>query len=165
MINAIKNFIMIYMNEQYVKSPPRDYDKIYKQSTEKTPIVLILSPGADPQRDVEQLIENLDAMNPQAQKKQLKTIALGQGMGDEAKKLIETGAIRGHWVMLHNCHLLERWLKDVLEGTIEQVTQKPDKNFRLWLTTDPTDSFPLGILQKSIKVVNEPPDGLQSNMF
>ena len=86
-------------------------------------------------------------------------------MGDEAKKLIETGAIRGHWVMLHNCHLLERWLKDVLEGTIEQVTQKPDKNFRLWLTTDPTDSFPLGILQKSIKVVNEPPDGLQSNMF
>jgi len=55
---------MVYMNEQYVKSPPRDYDKIYKQSTEKTPIVLILSPGADPQRDVEQLIENLDAMNP-----------------------------------------------------------------------------------------------------
>lgn len=40
-------------------------------------------------------------------------------MGDEAKKLIETGAIRGHWVMLHNCHLLQKWLKDTLEGTIE----------------------------------------------
>jgi len=42
--------------------------------------------------------------------------------------------------------------------------QKPDKAFRLWLTTSPTDAFPLGILQKSIKVVTEPPDGLGQNI-
>ena len=72
--------------------------------------------------------------------------------------MVDVGARFGHWVMLHNCHLLIKWLKE-LEGIIESLT-KPDKNFRLWLTTDPTDSFPLGILQKSIKVVNEPPDGL-----
>lgn len=47
-VNAIKNFIMDKMNPQYVQSPPIMYDKIYKQSTEKTPIVFILSPGADP---------------------------------------------------------------------------------------------------------------------
>jgi len=39
----------------------------------------------------------------------------------------------------------------------------------LWLTTNPIDPtspirFPLGILQKSLKVVTEPPDGLQANM-
>lgn len=41
---------------------------------------------------------------------------------------------------------------------------KPHKDFRLWLTTQPTDKFPLGILQKSLKIVTEPPDGLKSNM-
>jgi dynein heavy chain len=55
--------------------------------------------------------------------------------------------------------LLVSWLKK-LETIIENVSVKPDKNFRLWLTTSPTDEFPLGILQKSIKVVTEPPDGL-----
>lgn len=44
------------------------------------------------------------------------------------------------------------------------MSVKPDKNFRLWLTTSPTDEFPLGILQKSIKVVTEPPDGLGQNI-
>ncbi len=54
------------------------------------------------------------------------------------------------------------WLKK-LEAIIENIT-KPDKNFRLWLTTAPTDRFPLGILQKSLKVVTEPPDGLGQNI-
>jgi len=43
-------------------------------------------------------------------------------------------------------------------------SKKLDKNFRLWLTTDPTPSFPIGILQCSLKVVTEPPDGLKLNM-
>jgi dynein heavy chain len=53
-INAIKRFIIAKMNgnEFYVKSPPIVYKKIYQQSTEKTPIVFILSPGADPQSEV-----------------------------------------------------------------------------------------------------------------
>ena len=83
-------------------------------------------------------------------------------MGDTAKSYIESGAMRGHWVMLQNCHLLVSWLKK-LEQIIEGLT-KPDKNFRLWLTTAPTDRFPLGILQKSLKVVTEPPDGLGQNI-
>ena len=36
---------------------------------------------------------------------------------------------------------------------------KPHKDFRLWLTTMPLDTFPLGILQRSLKVVIEPPEG------
>ena len=58
--------------------------------------------------------------------------------------------------------MLVSWLK-TLEVIYENIT-KPDKAFRLWLTTAPTDSFPLGILQKSIKVVTEPPDGLGQNI-
>ena len=145
------------MNDYYVKSPPINYQKIYDQSTEKTPIVFILSPGADPFNDVQKLVDVVGL----GQNK-FKFLALGQGMGDTAKQYIESGAMRGYWVMLQNCHLLVSWLKK-LEAIIEGIT-KPDKNFRLWLTTAPSDRFPLGILQKSLKVVTEPPDGLGQNI-
>ena len=32
-----------------------DYEKVFNQSSEKSPIVFILSPGADPEKDVVQL--------------------------------------------------------------------------------------------------------------
>jgi dynein heavy chain len=116
-----------------------------------------LSPGADPFSDVQKLVDVVGiGMN------KFRFLALGQGMGDTAKQYIESGAMRGHWVMLQNCHLLVSWLKK-LEAIIENIT-KPDKNFRLWLTTAPSDRFPLGILQKSLKVVTEPPDGLGQNI-
>ena len=63
-INAIKGFIREQMNEMYIISPVKDYEKIYQQSTERTPIVVILSPGADPEGDVRNLIDALDARNP-----------------------------------------------------------------------------------------------------
>lgn len=79
--------------------------------------------------------------------------------------MIESGGMRGHWVLLQNCHLLTSWLKK-LEVIYDNVTKgKPDKAFRLWLTTNPTDKFPLGILQKALKVVTEPPDGLGQNIM
>ena len=131
-INAIKQYIIEKMGQQYVQSTPIIYDKIYAQSTEKTPIVFILSPGADPQGELEILGENL-GFGPA----KFKYLALGQGMGDKAKSAIESGATRGYWVMLQNCHLLTSWLKK-LEAIIESLT-KPDKQFRLWLTTNPTD--------------------------
>lgn len=67
-----------------------------------------------------------------------------------ALQLLERAASRGHWLMLQNCHLLVKWLKD-LEKSLERIT-KPNPNFRLWLTTNPIQDFPIGILQKSLKV-------------
>lgn len=156
-VNAIKNFIIDKMSEYYVKSPPLNFMKIFEQSAPKNPIVFILSPGADPFADVQKLVETVGlGIN------KFKYCALGQGMGDEAKGMLEHGASRGHWVMLLNCHLLTSWLK-TLEAAFENIT-KPDSAFRLWLTTTPTKEFPLGILQKALKVVTEPPDGLGQNI-
>jgi len=94
-VNSMKNFIIERMGEIYVKSPTVVYMNIFKQSTEKTPIVFILSPGADPQSDVQKLVETTGlGMN------KFKFLALGQGMGDQAKHMIEVGALRGQWVML-----------------------------------------------------------------
>jgi dynein heavy chain len=79
-VNSIKNFIIDKMNDYYVKSPPISYEKIYAQSTCFTPIVFILSPGADPFSDVQKLVETIGlGMN------KFRFLALGQGMGDQAK--------------------------------------------------------------------------------
>lgn len=65
-------------------------------------------------------------------------------------EFIEMGVTRGLWIMLQNCHLLPKWLK-TLEKILEKI-HKPHPDFRLWLTTEPTDTFPLGVLQRSLKV-------------
>lgn len=76
--------------------------------------------------------------------------------------MIKRGSERGYWVLLQNCDLLPDWLKE-LEKILDDMTMV-DPNFKLWLTTRPTKSFPLGILQKSIKIVQEPPAGIKNNM-
>jgi dynein heavy chain len=154
---GVQRYIISKMSERYVQPPVLNYDKIFEQSSPFTPVVFVLSPGADPAYDIFQLADKLGFGGPK-----LKFIALGQGQGPVAQQLLETGCQRGQWIMLQNCHLLAKWLK-TLEKILEKM-DKPHKDFRLWLTTDPTDAFPLGILQRSLKVVTEPPNGLKLNM-
>ena len=172
--NAVKNFVIDAMKDDYFVQPPvLQYDKILAQSNSDIPVVFILSKGADPMRDLEKLAH---AQGVIANNK-FKYLALGQGQAPLATQLLETGRARGHWVVLQNCHLMPSWLR-TLEKIIYQLKSsstkgsdgKNDQNskinpsFRLWLTTDATPDFPIGILQSSLKVVTEPPDGLKLNM-
>lgn len=38
------------------------------------------------------------------------------------------------------------------------------EDFRLWITCEQHPRFPLGLLQKTIKVTNEPPKGLKAGL-
>jgi len=140
--NGIADFIVEKhnKNELYVTSTPATYESIYARTNNKSPVVFILSPGADPLSDVQKLADKMGFVG-----NKFKFLALGQGMAGQAEDYLRTGSQRGHWVMLQNCHLLPRWLK-TLEKELEQMT-KPHQDFRLWLTTEPSDAFPLSILQ------------------
>ena len=155
---AITKFIIVAMGQQYVQPPVLDYMSVYEQSTPLVPVIFVLSPGADPATDIFKMANKLGMGGTK-----MKFMALGQGQGPVAQSMLEMGSQRGHWVMLQNCHLLPSWLK-TLEKLLEQLGA-PQEDFRLWLTTDPTDKFPIGILQRSIKVVTEPPNGLRLNML
>lgn len=150
--NAVTNFIVKQMGAKFVTPPVLDYQSIFDQSTPTTPIIFILSPGADPASDVAKFGDQVGFSG-----NRLKLLSMGQGQGPIALQLMETAIVRGQWLMLQNCHLLISWLRQ-LEKAIEKI-EKPHKDFRLWLSTEPTEAFPIGILQRSLKVVTEPPNG------
>jgi dynein heavy chain len=158
--NAIKNFIKISTGtEIYITPPPMKMNKIFDQSSVNTPVLFILSPGVDPSYYVNQY-----AIERGYFEKKYRFMSLGQKQETEAKNMIMDGIKRGLWILLQNCDLLFKWLKE-LENIIDSIdSMKPKPEFRLWLTTSPMPNFPIGILHKSFKVVTEPPDGLGPNM-
>ncbi|TPP59989.1 Dynein heavy chain 10 axonemal [Fasciola gigantica] len=154
---AISLYVIKIMGETFVTPPILSFTSIYEQSTPTSPIVFILSPGSDPTGDLVKFAERMN-MDPTY----IKFLSMGQGQEKNAQSLLELSVSRGYWLMLQNCHLLVKWLY-VLEKNLENLT-KPHPDFRLWLTTEPCGAFPIGILQRSLKVVTEPPNGLRQNL-
>jgi dynein heavy chain len=68
--------------------------------------------------------------------------------------------------MLQNIHLMPRWLIE-LEKKLDAFQLEGGGNnpaFRLFLSAEPSSAIPIGILDRSIKLTNEPPAGLRANM-
>ena len=144
-------------NKAYLKMRPFDPQWLLDQADSKTPIIYILSSGADPSASIRKMAEDNNFTG-----KSFLSLSLGQNMEDIAADMVRSGSQRGYWVLLQNCDLLPEWLKE-LEKILEEIDRAND-DFKLWLTTRPSKKFPLGILQKSIKIVTEPPEGIKSNM-
>ncbi|GAB1598225.1 dynein axonemal heavy chain 10 isoform X2 [Argonauta hians] len=154
---AITLYVSETMGEKYVTPPILNFDNIYEQNSPMSPVVFILSPGSDPASDLMKLAERIEFAS-----NKIKFLSMGQGQEKIAIQYLETAIARGQWLMLQNCHLLVPWLLQ-LEKQLDKLN-KPHPDFRLWLTTDPIGTFPIGILQRTFQVVTEPPNGLKLNL-
>ena len=160
-IFAVRRFVKDAIGTYFTESPPFDLEGCYNDSLSSTPLIFILSPGADPTDYLLQLAESKDKRGPG-----LRIISLGQGQGPIAERAIDLAQKSGDWVCLQNCHLAVSWLAK-LEQIVEKMQNDPDSlnaSFRLWLTSMPSQTFPVPVLQNGIKVTNEPPRGLKSNL-
>jgi dynein heavy chain, axonemal len=153
---AMNLYVIDALGEEFITPPVVDFKAICDETVPQTPVVIILSPGQDPTDELMKLAAK------QGMLERFKYISLGQGQEEAAMKLLEESIAQGHWLMLQNGHLLINFMK-LLEKAFERVDDFHN-DFRLWITTDPVPNFPIGILQKSLKVVTESPNGLKLNL-
>jgi len=132
----------------------------YMDSTTTTPIYFILSPGANPV----QAVESLARQQGNDPSKMLHQVALGQGQDVVAMAKLEIGHKDGHWVMLQNVHLMPGFLTDLEKKLDAFAVEGSNPTFRLFVSSDPATSIPIGLLEKSIKLTNEPPMGVKQNL-
>merc|ERR1712159_823386 len=149
-----KEYIASAIGKKYLVFPPLDIEGVWAESTTHIPLIFLLSPGSSPD----------DAINLMAKRKKIRVDAISMGQGQEIKaaELMKAAVVNGSWVLLQNTHLGLGYMR-TLEGYINSM-EEVEPNFRLWITSEPHPKFPIGLLQMSIKMTDEPPSGMKAGL-
>ena len=133
-----------------------NFKRLYSTDSLSTEAILvIISPGADPSQEIQDLAEQVVG------KEHYHQVAMGQGQADIAIQTLKKCTMNGDWLCLKNLHLVTPWLP-TLEKLINSLV--PHENFRLWLTTESHPKFPSVLLQSTLKVAYEAPPGIKKNL-
>ena len=178
LITAIKIWISHSLGNDYISQRPFDMTQAFQETTPSTPMFFVLFPGVDPTPWVESLGRTMGMSLEQGT---FVNISMGQGQEALAEAVIERFAKCGGWVMLQNCHLMQSWLPK-LERLLEVVTASatsnisegavnigPHPSFRCFISAEPPPlanlrNMPESLMQGVIKVANEAPADIKSNM-
>ena len=159
-VRMVRSFVTRQLGATFIQPPPFDLSQSFQDSDCASPLIFLLTAGADPMACLLRFAEEqrIDSAS-------LHIVSLGQGQGVSAEKKILQAVVTGEWVILQNCHLAASWMP-----SLERICKAlhPDSvhsQFRLWLTSYPWESFPVSILQSGVKITNEPPFGLKNNLL
>uniref|UniRef100_A0A8D1UYI8 Dynein axonemal heavy chain 1 n=1 Tax=Sus scrofa TaxID=9823 RepID=A0A8D1UYI8_PIG len=157
--NAMQDFVATNLEPRFIEPQTANLSVVFKDSNSTTPLIFVLSPGTDPAADLYKFAEEMKFS------KKLSAISLGQGQGPRAEAMMRSSIERGKWVFFQNCHLAPSWMP-ALERLIEHINpDKVHRDFRLWLTSLPSNKFPVSILQNGSKMTIEPPRGVKANLL
>lgn len=149
-----RKYISEALGKIYTEPILLNMEEMWQESDQRIPLICLLSAGYDP---TSLILNHAKLKNIECQ-----TISMGQGQEVHAKKLIDYCIANGGWCLLQNCHLGLEFMNEVLE--VLMSIQTMHETFRIWITTEVHQKFPIALLQISIKFTNEPPQGLKANL-
>ncbi|XP_026758308.2 dynein axonemal heavy chain 6 [Galleria mellonella] len=160
LVFAIAQYVSTSLGSVFIESPPVQLNTLYADTSSTIPLVFILSTGSDPFGAFQKFATEMGMRD------RVRSISLGQGQGPVAEKMINNGKTKGDWIFLQNCHLAASWMLnlELIVANLSSEQSVPHPEFRLYLSSMPTDKFPVSVLQNSVKVTNEPPKGLKANV-
>lgn len=91
---AIQNYICEKIGGQFIDPPTFNLSACYKDSSNVSPLIFVLSPGSDPVADFRKFAEESDMTA------KIGLVSLGQGQAPKAEKEIEKARITGGWALL-----------------------------------------------------------------
>lgn len=97
---ASRDFVRTELGPEFTESPPLDLNRAVADATPATPIIFILSQGADPTDLLKKFAESKNFSE------RLHITSLGQGQEEVAKRVIERGKVNGDWVLLQVSHTM-----------------------------------------------------------
>lgn len=161
-ILAIGSYIQETLGKQFtdVAADNSSLPALYADTSNVVPLIFILSTGSDPMAAFLRFCADMQFMD------KFYSISLGQGQGPAAELLIAKGRTLGHWVFLQNCHLATSWMAsmELIVRNLALGNLRAHTDFRLYLSSMPSHTFPVSVLQNSVKVTNEPPKGLKATL-
>ncbi|KAK4472017.1 hypothetical protein MN116_005393, partial [Schistosoma mekongi] len=162
------------------------------KSTE--PILILISPGVDPSQELNEAATlYFTRITSKTTSINYRQIAMGHDQTDLAISELHSAVKLGDWLCLKNLHLVIHWLP-ILEKEINNLlfnvnrnnknvhsnddnnddddsnnktidtNQRVHKDFRLWLTAEPCNTFPSTLLQGCLKIAYEAPPGIKRNL-
>jgi dynein heavy chain len=165
---ALTEFCTEHMGERFILQPPFDIRKIVPEMNPVTPSFFVIFPGVNPVPEVEQIAREAGMT---AENGKFMYTSMGEGQEIVAdKRLFEAGK-NGYWALFANVHLMKDWMK-IFERNLEIVlADNVHENFRCILTSEPPpvlaplmEILPESVLQNSLKIANESPRDLKSNI-
>lgn len=159
---ATTQFINLILGKQYTAPISYPIEGIWADSSALDPVLFLLSAGADPTTSIDELAKK-------KKKFPCTKVSMGEGQEIIARKELQVAAQEGKWVILQNCHLGLKFMEEIETLIVEESPLVPTgtqihEDFRLWITCEQHPKFPLGLLQKTLKVTNEPPKGIQASL-
>ncbi|KAI5098641.1 cytoplasmic dynein 2 heavy chain 1, partial [Silurus meridionalis] len=154
--SAIANFASHTLGMKELSPPPLNLRRLYGETVETEPVLIIISPGADPSQELQELANHTVGLE------RYHEVAMGQGQADVALQVLRECVCNGEWLCLKNLHLVTQWLP-LLEKELNNM--QPKAGFRLWLTAEVHPNFTPILLQSSLKITYEAPPGLKKNLL
>ena len=155
LLAGVQEYVEALIGSAFVVFPSPTTEEVYADTTRSSPVVFVLTTGADPDGFLLRLCKKM------GKEETLGSISLGHG--PKAQKIVDSAMKGGTWVLLQNCHLAKSWMPQ-LEKICKHMEEGTHihRDFRLFLTSMPADFFPVPVLQNGVKMTTEPPRGIRA---